>query len=57
MSDRNYDVIATNNGHIRMWTRGVPLEPDALTQLITVADLPFVRGVAAMPDVHVGMVQ
>ncbi len=38
-----------------MWTEGVPVEPEALQQLINVAQLPIVHGhVAAMPDVHAG---
>lgn len=55
MSDRNFDVMQTDNGFVRMWTRGVPVEDGALAQLRNVADLPFVRGMAAMPDVHIGM--
>jgi tRNA-splicing ligase RtcB len=38
-----------------MWTRGVPVEPEARAQLLKAARLPFVfRHIAAMPDVHVG---
>lgn len=39
---------------IRQWTTGVPVEPEALAQVQRVAELPFVRAVALMPDVHVG---
>jgi tRNA-splicing ligase RtcB len=41
---------------IKMWTRGVPVEDEALRQLSNAARLPVVfRHVAAMPDVHVGI--
>jgi tRNA-splicing ligase RtcB len=41
---------------VKTWTRGVPVEPEALEQLKKVARLPIVHGwVAAMPDVHVGI--
>jgi tRNA-splicing ligase RtcB len=40
---------------IRMWTKGVPVEQDAMTQLRNIASLPIVAGhVAVMPDVHLG---
>lgn len=41
---------------IKSWTRGVPVEHDALEQLANIARLPIVhRSVAAMPDVHLGI--
>src|SRR5690349_12848323 len=41
---------------IKTWTRGVPVESEALAQLSNIARLPIVHGwVAAMPDVHVGI--
>jgi tRNA-splicing ligase RtcB len=41
---------------IKSWTRGVPLESEALEQLANIARLPIVhRWVAAMPDVHLGI--
>ena len=41
---------------IKMWTRGVPVEDEALRQLGNAARLPVVfKHVAAMPDVHVGI--
>ncbi len=50
-----FDVIETDRGLIKMWTRGVPVEDGAKTQLKNIADLPFVHShVAAMPDVHFG---
>jgi tRNA-splicing ligase RtcB (3'-phosphate/5'-hydroxy nucleic acid ligase) len=41
---------------VKMWTRGVPVEPEARQQLAQLARLPVVwPHVAAMPDVHVGI--
>jgi tRNA-splicing ligase RtcB len=55
-NDRNYDVMNTPNGLVKMWTRGVQIEDDAKKQLANVASLPFIhKWVAAMPDVHWGM--
>lgn len=40
---------------LKMWTNGVPVEPDAIDQLHRTASLPFnFKHVAVMPDVHVG---
>lgn len=39
---------------IRLWTPPDEIEPDALAQLRAAAALPWVHGVAAMPDVHLG---
>lgn len=53
----NYNVEA-NPGSlpIKMWTKGVPVEEEALKQLRNIASLPFIhKHVAAMPDVHWGM--
>src|SRR3984885_5817031 len=53
---RNYDVIESDRAPIKAWTRGVPIEPQALQQLINVASLPFIhKHIAVMPDVHWGM--
>jgi tRNA-splicing ligase RtcB (3'-phosphate/5'-hydroxy nucleic acid ligase) len=41
---------------IKSWTRGVPVEAEAIEQLSNIAQLPIVhRWVAAMPDVHLGV--
>src|SRR5688572_24897241 len=41
--------------HVKMWTRGVPIEDEAKKQLANIARMPFVRShLAVMPDVHVG---
>ena len=39
---------------IRMWTDPASVEPAALQQLENVTTLPWVEGVAVMPDVHYG---
>lgn len=53
--------MATEKGFIELadgvkgWTRGVPVEHDALNQLRNIAKLPILFGhVAVMPDVHLG---
>ncbi|MBW2734458.1 MAG: RtcB family protein, partial [Deltaproteobacteria bacterium] len=54
-SGRSINVIQSNKGVIKLWTRGVSVEEEAVEQLRRVADLPFVhKWVAAMPDVHLG---
>jgi tRNA-splicing ligase RtcB len=52
-----YDVLHEDGAlPVKHWTRGVPVEPEALRQLANVAQLPFIhRWVAAMPDVHMGI--
>ncbi|HIV70383.1 MAG TPA: RtcB family protein [Candidatus Aquabacterium excrementipullorum] len=41
---------------IKMWTKGVPVEPEARQQLANAARLPVVfKHIAAMPDVHLGI--
>src|ERR1700741_1821601 len=53
----NYDLHEVENGvPVKMWTRGVPVEPEAQKQLENAARLPIVfRHIAAMPDVHFGI--
>jgi len=47
---------ATAGVPIKAWTDGVPVEPDAMTQVENLARMPFVfRHVALMPDVHKGI--
>lgn len=52
-----YNVInAPNNGLVKAWTQGVPLEDEARLQLTNAAQLPFIyKWIAAMPDVHFGI--
>ncbi len=41
--------------NVRMWTAGVPVEPDAYRQIANIASLPILGGhIAIMPDVHLG---
>jgi tRNA-splicing ligase RtcB (3'-phosphate/5'-hydroxy nucleic acid ligase) len=56
-SEPNYIEHAVPGGlPIKTWTKGVPIEQEALMQLHNVAKLPFVfKHVAAMPDVHFGI--
>lgn len=53
----NYQEIQTENGlPIKMWTKGVPVEPAAEQQLRNLAKMPIVfKHIAAMPDVHYGI--
>jgi tRNA-splicing ligase RtcB len=57
MKPEHYDVMGVEGGrHVKMWTRGVPVDDEAKRQLANIARMPFVyRHVAAMPDVHVGI--
>ena len=57
MTQSNYDFQAVEGGvPIKMWTRGVPVDDKAKTQLAATARMPFVfKHVAVMPDVHVGI--
>ncbi len=52
----SYDTLATGQGKpVKMWTRGVPVETEAKTQLGNTAKMPFIyKHIAVMPDVHVG---
>ena len=52
-----HDTMNVEGGaHIKMWTRGVPVEDEARAQLVMTAKMPFIfKHVAAMPDVHVGI--
>lgn len=53
---RNYEVFESNNKHIKAWTQGVPVEPEAIKQLQNTASLPFIfNHIAVMPDVHYGL--
>lgn len=56
MQERNYDFLPNNGGvPIKSWTRGVPVEAEALKQLQNIASMPFIyKWLAVMPDVHTG---
>jgi tRNA-splicing ligase RtcB (3'-phosphate/5'-hydroxy nucleic acid ligase) len=49
-----FSVIEGTGAVIKAWNRGVPFEAGAITQTQKVASLPFVKGVALMPDCHIG---
>ena len=47
---------APNQGLVKAWVQGVPVEQGAVDQLTNIAQLPFIhKWVAAMPDVHTGI--
>ena len=54
MAHNDYHLLtAENSAPIKMWTRGVPVEPEARVQLLNTAKMPFVfKHLAVMPDVH-----
>jgi tRNA-splicing ligase RtcB len=56
MTDKTYETLNVEGGrHVKMWTRGVPVDEQAKGQLANLARLPFVHShLAVMPDVHVG---
>lgn len=52
----HHDLIHSDGAPIKAWTRGVPIEDQAVAQLRNVARLPFIhKWIAAMPDVHWGI--
>jgi tRNA-splicing ligase RtcB (3'-phosphate/5'-hydroxy nucleic acid ligase) len=57
MSELNYNIEEVPGGvPVKMWTKGVPVETEAMEQLANAARLPIVfKHVAAMPDVHLGI--
>jgi tRNA-splicing ligase RtcB len=56
MKNQDYEVMNVEGGrHVKMWTRGVPVDEQAKKQLTNIARMPFVHShLAVMPDVHVG---
>lgn len=52
-----YETMNVEGGrHVKMWTRGVPVEDEARQQLANTAKMPFIFShLAAMPDVHLGI--
>ena len=53
---KNYETMNVEGGrHVKMWTRGVPVDEQAKAQLANIARMPFVHShLAVMPDVHLG---
>lgn len=56
MTQQNYFYHDNHSGRpIKAWTRGVPVEDQAMDQLRNIAGLNFIhKHVAAMPDIHFG---
>src|SRR3712207_5653155 len=57
MAEQNYEFLTVEGGApVKMWTRGVPVDPKPREQLASAAKMPFIfKHVAVMPDVHVGI--
>ena len=54
--ETNYNLIKTDGGLIKAWSRGVPFDGKTVGQLENVAKMPFIhKWIAAMPDAHWGM--
>ena len=51
-----HETIKVEGGSpVKMWTEGVPVEPEAREQLVNTAKMPFIyKHIAVMPDVHLG---
>jgi len=56
MKHEDYELLESPGAHpIKMWTKGVPVEPAAREQLEKLARMPFIyHHLAVMPDVHLG---
>lgn len=56
MQHNDYQLLAqANSAPVKMWTHGVPVEPEAREQLLNTAKMPFIfKHLAVMPDVHLG---
>lgn len=50
-----FNIIESKGAVIKAWNNGVPFESGAIAQTQFVAELPFVKGVALMPDCHIGV--
>jgi tRNA-splicing ligase RtcB len=57
MAEQSFEYMPVEGGApVKMWTRGVPVDPKAREQLASAAKMPFIfKHVAVMPDVHVGI--
>jgi tRNA-splicing ligase RtcB len=49
-----YNLLPGTRALVRVWTDPRSIEPEAARQLRNVGSLPWVEGVAVMPDVHFG---
>ncbi|HIC8916676.1 TPA: RtcB family protein [Enterobacter roggenkampii] len=56
MQQNDFELLTASNGApIKIWTHGVPVEPEAQAQLLNTAKMPFIfKHLAVMPDVHLG---
>jgi tRNA-splicing ligase RtcB len=57
MAEQTFEFMPVEGGApVKMWTKGVPVDPKARDQLASAAKMPFIfKHVAVMPDVHVGI--
>ncbi|HEX9964063.1 MAG TPA: RtcB family protein [Allosphingosinicella sp.] len=57
MAEQSFEYLPVDGGApVKMWTRGVAVDPKAREQLASAARMPFIfKHVAVMPDVHVGI--
>lgn len=54
-SDQIQLLTSPGGAPVKMWTQGVPVEPEARAQLQNTAKMPFIfKHLAVMPDVHLG---
>ena len=49
-----YALLPGTRAPVKVWTDPWSIEPDATRQLRNIGSLPWVEGVAVMPDVHFG---
>jgi tRNA-splicing ligase RtcB len=57
MAEQSFEFLPVEGGApVKMWTKGVAVDPKARDQLSRAARMPFIfKHVAVMPDVHVGI--
>src|SRR5688500_12278989 len=57
MAEQSFEYMPVEGGApVKMWTKGVAVDPKARAQLAAAAKMPFIfKHVAVMPDVHVGI--
>lgn len=51
----SYELLPGTKAPVRVWTDPYSIEPEAAAQLRNIGALPWVEGVAVMPDVHYGI--
>lgn len=55
MNPYNYRMIESTGAPIKAWVKDVPIDDNAIEQIKKASQLPFVDGLAIMPDCHWGM--